>query len=142
MRLFSLGVHVVTGVIMAGNGILLLLMGLLTAIASGLFNGNALGIVMLAGALLVLAGAVYTFRVGFANSSLLQTDPTLYKAQELKLAAIALAFAAVATLVLFIFSAFSINNVLEHGFGWVLYLLGAVAVLNIISCIGTLVTVK
>lgn len=142
MRLFSLGVHVVTGVIMAGNGILLLLMGLLTAVGAALFNGNVIGIIMLAGALLVLAGAVYTFRVGFTNSSLLQTDPTLYKTQELKLAAIAFAFAALATLVLFIFSAFSIDNVFEYGFGWVLYLMGAVTVLNIISCIGTLVTVK
>lgn len=138
MRVFNLGIHIVTAVVMAGNGILLLFAGLMLAVASGLFSGNAIGLIMLAAALLVLYGAIYTFKVGFADSTLLQTDQALYRAQELRLALIAFAFTAAATLVLLTFNSFSISDVFEYGFGWVLYILGAVGALNLVSCVLTL----
>ena len=142
MRVFNLIVHILTAVVMIGNGAILFVSSLLLIIAAGLFHGNASGLIMAAGAIVVLVAGVMTIKTAFADSSLLQVDKAAYVAQETKLALVAIAFTAVATLVLLLFNSFSVSDVFEYGFGGFLYGFGAVAALNVASCVLTRVLVR
>lgn len=141
MRTFNIVVHVLTAIVLILNGLVLFLPAIMTSFLSAIFEGNLSGIIMLAASILLIAVGVITAKTAFSCAALIATDPSSYRAQELKLVLYALALSGLGLLVILAFHQFSVAQVVEYGFMPFFVAYASVASLNLVSGLLTFATV-
>ncbi len=133
MTTFSLCIHVLSAVVIIINSLILFVPALLTTLLSAMFDGNGIGLAMIAMGAAMLAAGVFIFKAGVTGAHLIQTDAQLYRSQEIRAYLLAAAIAALCLLVLFVFNSFSVNEVFKYGFGFELIANALLLVLNLIG---------
>ena len=133
MRTFNLVVHVLTAIVLIVNGLVLFLPAALTSFLAALFEGNLSGIIMLAASALLIFVGVITIKTAFSDAALIATDPSSYRAQELKLVLYALVLSGLGLIVLLAFHQFSVAQIAEYGFMPFFVVYAGAASLNLVS---------
>lgn len=134
MSTVCLFVHVITGVALVTSGLFLLVAGLSLGFLSALFDGNAIGLLMVVGGLLMCVGGVRLIKGALANRPLLLTDVQTWRAQELRMSLVPAAVFAFCLFLLFLFNSFRLQEgVFAYGFGSFFYVDCALIAMNLLS---------
>ena len=140
MRIYNLIVHIITGLILVLNGVVLFFPGLMTTILSAMFHGNGSGILMILGGAFLNAVGVFSIVMSVINFKAKQNDLAQYKVFELLMSGLGIVIAAAGTFVLFAFHQFRFEEIVKYGFEMFLFFFAAVIVGNLVSFVLTIIS--
>ena len=136
MRIYNLIVHIITGLILVLNGVVLFFPGLMTTILSAMFHGNGSGLLMILGGAFLNAVGIFSIVMSVINFNSKQNDLAQYrqyKVFELLMSGLGIVIAVAGTLVLFAFHQFRFEEIIKYGFEMFLFFFAAVIVGNLVS---------
>ncbi len=133
MRIYNLIVHIITGLILVLNGVVLFFPGLMTTILSAMFHGNGSGLLMILGGAFLNAVGVFSIVMSVINFKAKQNALAQYRVFELLMSGLGIVIAAAGTLVLFAFHQFRFEEIVKYGFEMFLFFFAAVIVGNLVS---------
>lgn len=125
-------VHLISGILYAVLGVFLLLPAMFISFLSLIFNGNLIGLIMIIMSAFILYTAYLCFRNGIKDPKIYNTDPELYKSNEIKTSIFSILSALIILLLLLVFNQ-SISDVIKYGFGMFLAAGAVLLIGNLIS---------
>ncbi|MBQ9006429.1 MAG: hypothetical protein IJ092_08655 [Atopobiaceae bacterium] len=137
MKIFNLGVHLVTSGVFFASSFLLLIFTLMLGGIGLMFGGNLMHVFFLAVTLLVGFAGVHLWKGAFANAALFGVDVATYRSAEIRLALIGLAICVVQAIFLLLFNSFSVQEAVKYGYGFVLFIIVGLLALNTVSLLWT-----
>ena len=130
-------VHLISGILYAVLGVFLLLPAMFISFLSLIFNGNLIGLIMIIMSAFILYTAYLCFRNGIKDQTIYNTDPVLYKSNEMKTSVFSFFSAVIILLLLFVFNQ-GISDIIKYGFGMFLAAGAVLLIGNLISLVLTL----
>ena len=130
-------IHLVSGILYAVLGVFLLLPAMFISFLSLIFNGNLIGLIMIIMSAFILYTAYLCFRNGIKDQTIYNTDPVLYKSNEMKTSVFSIVSALIILLFLFVFNQ-GISDIIKYGFGMFLAAGAVLLIGNLISLVLTL----
>ena len=130
-------VHLISGILYAVLGVFLLLPAMFISFLSLIFNGNLIGLIMIIMSAFILYTAYLCFRNGIKDQTIYNTDPVLYKSNEMKTSIFSNLSALIILLLLFVFNQ-GISDIIKYGFGMFLAAGAVLLIGNLISLVLTL----
>ena len=130
-------IHLISGILYAVLGVFLLLPAMFVSFLSLIFNGNLIGLIMIIMSAFILYTAYLCFRNGIKDPKIYNTDPVLYKSNEMKTSVFSIVSALIILLLLFVFNQ-GISDIIKYGFGMFLAAGAVLLIGNLISLVLTL----
>ena len=130
-------IHLISGILYAVLGVFLLLPAMFISFLSLIFNGNLIGLIMIIMSAFILYTAYLCFRNGIKDQTIYNTDPVLYKSNEMKTSVFSIVSALIILLLLFVFNQ-GISDIIKYGFGMFLAAGAVLLIGNLISLVLTL----
>ena len=130
-------IHLISGILYAVLGVFLLLPAMFVSFLSLIFNGNLIGLIMIIMSAFILYTAYLCFRNGIKDPKIYNTDPVLYKSNEMKTSVFSIVSALIILLFLFVFNQ-GISDIIKYGFGMFLAAGAVLLIGNLISLVLTL----
>ena len=125
-------IHLISGILYAVLGVFLLLPAMFISFLSLIFNGNLIGLIMIIMSAFILYTAYLCFRNGIKDQTIYNTDPVLYKSNEMKTSVFSIVSALIILLLLFVFNQ-GISDIIKYGFGMFLAAGAILLIGNLIS---------
>ena len=130
-------VHLISGILYAVLGVFLLLPAMFISFLSLIFNGNLIGLIMIIMSAFILYTAYLCFRNGIKDPKIYNTDPVLYKSNEMRTSLFSILSAMIILFLLFVFNQ-GITDIIKYGFGMFLAAGAVLLIGNLISLVLTL----
>ena len=130
-------VHLISGIAFAILGVFLFLPALFISFLSLIFNGNLIGLIMIAMSAVIIYTAYLCFRNGIKDRTIFDTDPVLYKSNEMRTTLFSILSAMIILFLLFVFNQ-GITDIIKYGFGMFLAAGAVLLIGNLISLVLTL----
>lgn len=125
-------VHLISGILYSVLGVFLLLPAMFISFLSLIFNGNLIGLIMIIMSAFIIYTAYLCFRNGIKDQTIFNTDPELYKSNEMKTTIFSIVSALIILLLLLVFNQ-SISDVIKYGFGMFLAAGAVLLIGNLVS---------
>lgn len=129
----SFVIRVVSAVLCVLFGVFLFLPALMLSLIAVIFNdGFLVGMIMIFMSAFVFYTAYLCIRGVFRDRNLVQTDPVLYRKNEMKTSVFSIFSALIILFVLFVYNQ-NISGIIEYGFGMIFAAAAVLLVINIVS---------
>lgn len=132
MNNICFAIRVLSAVLCALFGVFLFLPALLISFLALIFNGNFIGMIMILMSAFVFFSAYLCIRSVFKDRNLAQSDPVLYRKNEMKASVFSIFSALIILFVLFVYNQ-NLSGIIEYGFGMIFAAAVVLLAVNVVS---------